>query len=321
MNPLKPEQHQIKVPTQLIPEGSEQILPIDKITPSSLQPRRYFAPEAMKTLVESIKQHGILQPLLVRKITDEQYELVAGERRYRAAQELKLEDVPVVIKELSDNQAKQVALLENLQREDLNPVEETEGILNLLSIELDKSLDDVKALFQQAARSKLDSVNNVIHNAEWQKVTEVFQVIGRFTPNSFRTNRLPLLNLSLDILEAIRGGKIEYTKARVIARIKDNKVRQELLNEAIDQALSLVDIKKRVTQLFAEESSTDQVSSFKTRMEEIVSKFKKAKTLDDPEKQKEVEKLLTMLEGLFLEDVLEEAPNEPAPNVDDLKGE
>jgi ParB family chromosome partitioning protein len=90
----------------------------------------------MQELVESVQQHGVLQPLLVRSRSDDQYELVAGERRYRAAKEVQLAEVPVVIRELSDEEAMQLSLIENLCREDLNPVEETEGILQLLALRL-----------------------------------------------------------------------------------------------------------------------------------------------------------------------------------------
>ena len=85
------------------------------------QPRRYFDPDRQAQLIKSVQEHGILEPLLVRPLADGLYELVAGERRYRAAQELGLKEVPVVIREFDDKQALQVALIENLQREDLNP--------------------------------------------------------------------------------------------------------------------------------------------------------------------------------------------------------
>jgi ParB family transcriptional regulator, chromosome partitioning protein len=97
------------------------------------QPRHYFDPEKLEQLVQSIAQHGILEPLLVRPLETNQYELVAGERRYRAALKLGLSEVPVVIRQLNDEEATQLALIENLQREDLNPIEETEGILQLLA--------------------------------------------------------------------------------------------------------------------------------------------------------------------------------------------
>ena len=94
----------------------------------------------MQALVQSVKTDGILQPLLVRPLGEEKYELVAGERRYRAAKEVGLTEVPVIIGDLTQQQALRVALVENLQREDLNPVEETEGILQLLSHHLEYDL-------------------------------------------------------------------------------------------------------------------------------------------------------------------------------------
>lgn len=103
-------------------QGSPEKLALSRIELPARQPRRYFDPQKMEQLVLSVKQHGILEPLLVRVIQDsEHYELVAGERRYRAAQTAGLADVPVTIRELSDEQAIQIALVENLQREDLNP--------------------------------------------------------------------------------------------------------------------------------------------------------------------------------------------------------
>src|SRR4028118_2019383 len=106
-------------------------LPLDQITLPTTQPRRYFDPQAMQSLVESVKSEGILQPLLVRPV-GEKYEVITGERRYRAAIEAELTQVPVTVREMTDDQAVQYALIENLQREDLNPVEQTEGLLNLL---------------------------------------------------------------------------------------------------------------------------------------------------------------------------------------------
>ncbi|MDV7393256.1 ParB/RepB/Spo0J family partition protein, partial [Arthrospira platensis SPKY1] len=107
-------------------------LPIKAIKLPAQQPRRYFDPDKLAQLTESVKHNGILENLLVRPLDDNQYELVVGERRYRAAQEAGLTEVPVTIKELTDNEALQISLIENLHREDLNPVEETEGILWLL---------------------------------------------------------------------------------------------------------------------------------------------------------------------------------------------
>ena len=100
------------------------------ITPSSLQPRKQFEPESLQELVDSIRQHGIIQPLVVRP-TDGRYELIAGERRWRAAQEAGLTEVPVIVRDATDLQVLEISLIENLQRADLNPIEEAQGYARL----------------------------------------------------------------------------------------------------------------------------------------------------------------------------------------------
>src|SRR5712691_4533656 len=100
------------------------------IVPSPLQPRKNFAPEALQELVDSIRQHGIIQPLIVRRI-DGRHELIAGERRWRAAQEVGLADVPVIVRTASDLEVLELSLIENLQRMDLNPIEEAQGYARL----------------------------------------------------------------------------------------------------------------------------------------------------------------------------------------------
>jgi ParB-like chromosome segregation protein Spo0J len=99
----------------------------------------------MITLVESVRQHGILEPILLRSLDNNTYELVAGERRYRAAKEVGLDEIPAVVRQMTPDEALQIALVENLQREDINPVEETEAILQLLVLKLNLSVDEVTA--------------------------------------------------------------------------------------------------------------------------------------------------------------------------------
>ena len=106
-------------------------LPITDLTPGQYQPRHHFDAEALQHLADSISEHGIVQPIVVRKLATGQYEIIAGERRWRAAQKAKLHDVPVVIKDMSDEAALEIALIENLQREDLSPLEEAEGYQRL----------------------------------------------------------------------------------------------------------------------------------------------------------------------------------------------
>jgi ParB family chromosome partitioning protein len=281
-------------------EQAAQLLPLDKIRLPQAQPRRYFDSQALQSLVESIKQHGILSPLLVRPKGQNLYELVAGERRYRAAVSAGLAEVPVVIRELTDEDALQVALLENLQREDLNPLEETEGILQLLALKLNQTTVAASALLNAASHPERNSVDNVIHSSEWQAVVDVFTRVGKFTPESFRTNRLPLLNLPDNIKEALREGRLSYTKARAIARLKDPQERQKLLEAAITEDLSLNEIKEHIKSLQEAKGSLqeDQPPSLKSRMDKAYTKIKKSKIWDDPKKKRQLEKLLAQLEAL-----------------------
>lgn len=116
------------------PHGGRMMVAIELLEPGSLQPRQSFDDESLDQLAESIRAHGLLQPLLVRadKLNDERYEIIAGERRWRAAQRAQLHEVPVVLLELSDVEALEIALIENLQREDLNPIDEARGYQKLL---------------------------------------------------------------------------------------------------------------------------------------------------------------------------------------------
>jgi ParB family chromosome partitioning protein len=133
-------------PHQEAVNSAAEFVSIESIHLPGQQPRRYFDPEKLQSLVRSISEQGILEPLLVRPLANKQYELVAGERRYRAAQIVSLTEVPVVIRQLSETEALQLALIENLQREDLNPVEETEGILQLLALKLESKQQEVISL-------------------------------------------------------------------------------------------------------------------------------------------------------------------------------
>jgi ParB family chromosome partitioning protein len=270
---------------------------IDKIRLPAQQPRRYFDPEKLNQLVQSVKEHGILQPLLVRAVNGE-YELVAGERRLRAAKEAGLTEVPIITKELSDIQTLQIALLENLQREDLNPVEETEGILELLSIELDVNSGEVISILNQVANAKkrgLELTENVSRQLEI--IESVLSGVGRFSAESFRTSRLPLLNLPDDVLEVLRQGKIEYTKARAIAKVKDEGERRELLDKVINENLSLSEIKQLVKELTP--GKTTPKETLNAKYSEIGKRLKNAQVWEDVKKTKKLEKLLSDLEQLL----------------------
>jgi ParB family chromosome partitioning protein len=278
----------------------KQNLPISSITLPPSQPRRYFDPEKLRQLTESVRQHGVLEPVLVRPSRKKgAYELVAGERRFRAAQEVGLTDIPVTIRELSDEEALQLALVENLQREDLNPVEETEGILQLLALRLKIPPIDVPPLLYKMRNEAIGTVNqNVLINSEAQVVQAVFAEVGTITWESFATTRLPLLRLPPEILEALQGGKIAYTKAQAIARVKNDDQRKELLEKAIAQDLSLSQIKDKIAILKSPKTNNDSEPSLRSQIDDVLHLAKRSKVWDNPKKQRRLEKILADLKAL-----------------------
>ena len=277
---------------------NNSFVPLEKIQLTSQQPRRYFDPDKLEQLTESVKEHGILEPLLVRSLADTKYELVAGERRYLAATAVGLTEVPVVIKQLTDSEALQLALVENLQREDLNPVEETEGVLQLLALQLETETTEVISLLyqmQNAAAGKI--TDNVISNSKIESVNKVFTGLGKMNRESFTANRLPLLRLPEDILEALHSGKIEYTKACAIAKIKDEDARKKLMAEAIAESLSLREIKERIK----EAKPQPQKEEVFTRADNAHRQIKKSKKflMENPRKRKKIESLLAQIEKIL----------------------
>jgi ParB family chromosome partitioning protein len=270
-------------------------IPLDQITLPTTQPRRYFDPQAMQSLVESVKSEGILQPLLVRPV-GEKYEVIAGERRYRAAKEAELTQVPVTVREMTDDQAVQYALIENLQREDLNPVEETEGLLNLLALRLGcDSAEVASKLYRLENEAKGKITRNVSGKQETETIEQVFASVGRMNWQSFVRTRLPLLKLPSDILEALRAGRLEYTKAKAIAQVKDETERKALLEEAISSSLSLSQIKERVKAA----QPPSEPPPLAARMATTYQLAKKQKVWDDPKKRKKLESLLNQIEALL----------------------
>ena len=164
-------------------EGGTVTLKISEIEPNRTQPRKEFDEQALSELAESISQHGLLQPLLVRPLTLGGYQIVAGERRYRASRMAGLTEVPVIIKELTDTETMEIALIENLQREDLSPVEEALGY---------KALIDEHGFSQE----------------------EVAKSVGKSRPAV--ANALRLLKLPDNTMEYLKVGKISAGHARAM---------------------------------------------------------------------------------------------------------
>ncbi|WP_341531347.1 ParB/RepB/Spo0J family partition protein (plasmid) [Nostoc sp. UHCC 0302] len=279
-------------------DSSPYNIAINLIKLPSSQPRRYFDSEKLRQLALSIQEHGILEPLLVRP-QGQEYELVAGERRLRAAKMGGLEKVPVIVKELNDQEALQISLIENLAREDLNSVEETEGILQFISLRLEQNTQDIISLLyrmQNEAKGKV--TQNVLGSKESITIQSVFNTLGTISWESFVSSRLPLLKLPQDVLDVLRLGKIEYTKATAIARVKNDLERKALMEAAITENLSLVQINERIKSF---RTSDSQPTSLKERYKQVSTRLQKAPVWENPKKQKALEKLLVQIELLLNE--------------------
>ena len=171
----------------------------------------------------------------------------------RAAHLAGLTEVPVRILNLTDEEARVVALLENLQREDLNPYEETLGVLDLLSEELGKTREEVVGLLRRMRKEKRgEAGQNVLASPEAQRVEEVFKALGRMTWESFVQARLPLLGLPEDLRAALEEGALPYTAALELKKVKDLEARARLLEEA-KGGLSLRELKARVREVLRKE--------------------------------------------------------------------
>lgn len=231
-------------------EPISQIISLKKIALPEKQPRRYFNPTKMEHLTESIKRYGVLEPIIIRPLSSGNYELVAGERRFRAAKDIGLTEIPVIIRDLDAQQAFELALLENMQRDDLNPIDETEGLLELLCHRLGTSQKKIIQILNQAANAHkrgIDLTYDVTRQIE--VIDQIFMAVGRLNRESFRTNRLPLLNLPQDVLKVLRQGTLDYTKAKAIAKLENIDQRQTLLQQTLEDKLSLAAIKKKIKQL------------------------------------------------------------------------
>lgn len=186
-----------------VQNSGQKELPIEFLRPGNLQPRQDFDDQALDTLASSIKAHGILQPILVRSIdgSDNNYEIMAGERRWRAAQLAQLVKVPVLIQDINDNAVLEIALIENLQREDLNPIEEAQGYARL------------QLEFGQTQEQVADSVGK---------------------SRSHVGNLLRLLNLPEEIQNHVRSGELSMGHARaLLATENPQNVMQKILTEGL----------------------------------------------------------------------------------------
>ena len=187
-------------------ESGSVNLPIGQIEPDRGQPRTRFDEEALAELENSIREYGVLQPLLVRPMSDGTYRIVAGERRWRAARRAGLTEVPVIIRSLTDSEAAAIALIENLQREDLNAIEEAVGIKRLIE-EFDFT--------QEEAADKLSKSRSAIANA------------------------LRLLALPGDVMKLVSDGELSAGHARTLLGLNDKELIPETARQVIEEKLSV----------------------------------------------------------------------------------
>ncbi|NJN61298.1 MAG: ParB/RepB/Spo0J family partition protein [Coleofasciculaceae cyanobacterium RL_1_1] len=263
------------------------------------QPRAYFDEIALTELATSIREHGVIQPVLVRPKLGGRYELLAGGRRYRACQAIDRATIPAIVRELDDRQALTATVTENLLREDLNPVEETEGILKLIALRLNLDEADISPLLHAVRNQRQGrKISRSIDDGLIAELDTLFGELGRMTLETFAAHRLPLLNLPPDVLTALRRGQLAYTKAMAIARVEDAAARAALLESAIGDRLSLSEIRLQVKALHSPPSDVDG-RELKQRFERLTAKAKRSQLWTNRDRRVQVEELLSNLERLL----------------------
>ena len=192
--------------TEAVETSAYRTLPIYKVEPNPNQPRQDFDPEELEALADSIRTHGIIQPLTVREMPNGYYQIIAGERRWRAARLAEVNEVPAVVMEADDKKVMELALIENLQRQDLNPVEEAMGYHALM---------EEYGLTQEEAAKR----------------------VGKSRPAV--ANSLRLLGLCAPVLELVRKGELTAGHARAVLTLKTEKLQMEAAKKIISLSLSV----------------------------------------------------------------------------------
>jgi len=196
----------VDTPEEVPGNSPYQLLPIHRVEPNPNQPRRDFDEEELQALADSIATHGVVQPLTVRELPSGYYQIIAGERRWRAARMAELKEVPAVIIEADDKKTMELALIENLQRQDLNPVEEAMGY---------RSLMEDYGLTQEDTAKRVGKSRPAVANA------------------------LRLLSLCPEVLELVRSGKLSAGHARAVLSLKSEKAQKEAANKIVNLGLSV----------------------------------------------------------------------------------
>lgn len=210
------------------PESKIWKVAIDKLMSGEYQPRRSFEKEPLQELAQSIKENGILQPIVARRTTSGKLEIVAGERRWRAAQLAGLHEVPVILRNFNDKEALELAIVENIQREDLNPIEEAEGYSRLIS--------EFK-LSQQQVAEKVGKDRATVANA------------------------VRLLSLPLEVKEMIAENDLSVGHAKVLLSLPDSKKQIEFAKKVINEKLAVRKLEKMVQAIIKGQEDVEDLSS------------------------------------------------------------
>lgn len=205
-------------------------IPIDSIKPNPYQPRKNFNKQSLEELSQSIKTYGLIQPISVRQLCEDSYELVAGERRLRASEIAELDEIPAIIVDYKDQDSAMIALIENLQREDLNFVEEAEGYYNLIKDH---------GFTQQKLAEKLGKSQSTI------------------------ANKLRILKLSDEIKKSLIDNKLTERHARALLKLPDDEMKEEVLHKVIKEDLTVKKTEKLIEDILndltkEEESESNQ---------------------------------------------------------------
>ena len=211
---------------------------LDDIIPNRFQPREIFDERALKELAVSIREHGVIQPIIVRSVQNGKYEIIAGERRYKASALAGLTKIPAIIRNLDDKESSKVALLENLQRKNLNPIEEARTYQKIL--EIDQMTQE-----------------------------ELAKTMGK--SQSAVANKLRLLSLPDDIQKSLLKEQISERHARALINIPDSKKQKEMLKKIIDNKMSVRSVEEEIKRLYSKNNDSTQVRPELSNNEQIAT--------------------------------------------------
>lgn len=233
---------EVKKQTSAKNDGISEI-DINKISPNPNQPRKHFDEEALQELASSIKLHGVIQPIVVNKANNDEYMIIAGERRWRASKMIGLEKVPVVIKNYTEKQVKEISIIENLQREDLNPIEAARAI---------KQLMEEYNLTQETVSDRIGKSRSSV------------------------ANTLRLLTLYPDVVKMIEDGKLSSGHARCLVVVDDTATQIKLAKQAADGKMSVRDLEKQVKNyLNPQKTPLNKVSEQSLELKELINEMQR----------------------------------------------